>query len=113
MLAEIGFHAANHGDHERAEAIFQGLLVLRPERDFPYLGLGVTFLNAGRLQDAILILERGRMVVPDSIDLAVFLALALRSAQRNGEATKLLTDILAAHQEDTATLRLAKQMLGD
>ncbi|MEC4720730.1 hypothetical protein RY831_16320 [Noviherbaspirillum sp. CPCC 100848] len=111
MLGEIGFFAANHGDLVRAEEIFQSLLVLRPNRDFPYLGLGITFLNGGRVQEAVSILERGQTMVPDSVDLCVFLAMALRASQRNAEANKLLTETLAAHREDTPTLRLAKQLL--
>ena len=110
LLAEIAFAATGRKDYARAETIFQSLLVLRPERDFPYLGLGINYLNAGRALDAILILEKGRKMAPDSPDLAVFLALALRNTKRNGEAAKLLAEVLAKHPEDTPILRMAKEM---
>lgn len=60
------------------------------ERRRALLGLGSTYRNLGRHDDAIRVLEGAVTEYPDRAELRVFLALALRSGGREAEAFVLL-----------------------
>ena len=84
-LTEVGMIAAGRGLPAEALAIFESLQVLRPSRPFPYIGLALTHLHAGRAEEAVRVIEReGLAACPGDPDLRAFLGLALRLAQRPG-----------------------------
>ena len=84
-----------------------------PERPRALLGLGSTYRNLGRYDDAVRTLEAAVAAYPDLAELRLFLALALRSAGREPEAFRLLGELVVAHAnlhgyERAATLYLAE-----
>lgn len=90
LLTEVGFLASARGDIQRAEAIFGALERVRPQRDFPYVGLATCYLNTGRADDAVGVLERAARQVraEDQPQIAAFRALALQLARRAGESAR-------------------------
>ena len=92
LLTEVGFLAAARADVQRAEAIFGALAVLRPDRNFPYIGLAMAYLNADRRDDAVQALDRGAPLVreDDQGELQSVRALALQLAGRAGESQRAL-----------------------
>ncbi len=107
LLTEVGFLASARGDVKRAEAIFGGLERVRPQRDFPYVGLATCYLNAGRADDAVRVLERaGREVqAEDQPQVAAFRALALQLARRASESARAA--------REAGEHPLARALLGD
>lgn len=110
-LTEIGMVAAGHGFAAEATTIFESLRILRPTRPFPYVGLAVVSLSAGRPEDAVRILEReGLAACPGDADLRAFLGFALRLAHRPAEATRVLEELVREFPEGQAS-RMARAML--
>ncbi len=90
-LAEVGFLAAGRGDVTRADAIFNALRALRPGRAYPWLGLAVARLNAGRADEAVRLLEQGEAsAAAERGLLSAWRGLALQLAGRNAESVRLL-----------------------
>jgi thioredoxin-like negative regulator of GroEL len=104
----VGFLAAARADVPRAEAIFGALERVRPERGFAYAGLAVCYMNAGRGDDAVRVLERGTARVPatEFAELEAFRALALQLAGRTSESLR------AAESAGSAPLALAMRGQG-
>ena len=92
LLTGVGFLAAARGDVQRAEIIFGALACVRPDKNFPYVGLGMAYLNAGYADKAAQVLERGvGLVEPqDEGELVAFRALALQMAGRTSESQRAL-----------------------
>lgn len=90
----MGFLAAARADIKRAEAIFGALILLRPDRSFAYIGLGMAYLNSNSPQEAVAILARGAMAVraQDQGELQSVLALALQLAGRSAESLRALRE---------------------
>ena len=112
-LTEIGMIAAGRGLPAEAQAIFESLRVLRPRRAFPYIGLALARLNAGRPEEAVELLERdGLGACPGDPDLRAFLGLALKLAQRPAESRRVIEQLLEEHPgADSA--RLARSLLAE
>lgn len=53
LLAAVGFMAARSGLGELAKRIFQGLSVIRPEADFPRIGMVMAHLCTGDGEKAL------------------------------------------------------------
>jgi len=103
-LLEIGFLAAGMGRLEEAEVIFGCLRELRPESEFPSIGLALTYLNAGRSDDAIHRLEREALAIqPESLTASAYLGLALQLAGRNEESRRILRRVVREGREPEAT----------
>jgi tetratricopeptide (TPR) repeat protein len=86
---------AHDPEGREAEAVpcYEEALALglgEPERPRALLGLGSTYRNLARHDDAIRVLERAVSEYPDRAELRFFLALALRSGGREPEAFDLL-----------------------
>ena len=92
LLTEIGFLAAARADVGRAEVIFSALQSIRPHRNFAYVGLAMTYLNADRADEAVKVLTRGAALVDDHDlhELEAIRALALQMAGRAGESQRVL-----------------------
>ena len=112
-LTEIGMIAAGRGLAAEALAIFESLQVLRPQRPFPYIGLALVRLNAGKPDEAVEVLERlGLAACPGDPDLRAFLGLALKLAQRPAESRRVLEVLLEEHPgADSA--RFARSLLAE
>lgn len=91
LLSEIGFMAASSGDGRRAARIFEGLMVVRPNRNFTYIGLGLAYMNIGRHAEAMAALDKGLTMVPqqDQAEIHAFRSLALLLAGRQAESREV------------------------
>jgi Flp pilus assembly protein TadD len=58
LLTEIGFLAASQGDIVKADAVFDGLVQVRPGRAYPWVGKALARLHAGRADEAARFLEQ-------------------------------------------------------
>ena len=105
-LTEVGFLAAARREVRRAERIFGALELSRPRASFPYVGLACAYLNAGRPEDALAVLDRGLRLADESQrrELHAFRGLALHGAGRNAESIRAL--------ELAGDMPLASRMLG-
>ena len=106
LLTEVGFLASSNADIARAEAIFGILRELRKTSSFPYIGLAMAYLNAGKAEDAVRSLELAADVVASDVrpELDAFRGLALQMAGRLSESKKALAS--------AGSHRLAQAMLG-
>ena len=120
LLMEIGMLGAGAKLSAPVEQLFAGLMVLRPSHDFPSIGQATAFLNPGRAEDAVRVLERGLGVIestqrpgsePDRDMVRAFLGLALFMARRTAEATGQLQQLLRGGCHPQA-LRMARGLLG-
>ncbi|MGX5658524.1 hypothetical protein ACWKWV_02235 [Castellaniella ginsengisoli] len=110
FLTEIGMLAAGQGDVRRADAIFNALRRVRPDRAYPLVGLAVARLNAGRAAEAARLLEGAELADPEERALArAWCGLALQLAGRAAESRRALADAAALPGEGGA---LARRMLG-
>ena len=69
------------------------------ERPRALLGLGSTYRNLGRHDEAIRVLEEAVAEYPDRAELRLFLALALRSAGRERDAFRQLGELVVDRVE--------------
>ena len=107
MLTEVGFLAAARREVRRAERIFGALEIARPRAAFAYVGLAATYLNAGRPEAAISVLDRGLRIAEaqEHGDLHAFRGLALHAAGRTAESVRAL--------QCAGDIPLARRMLGE
>lgn len=105
-MTEVGFLAAARADVRRAEIIFGALERLRPRGAYVYVGLAATYLNAGRPEDAVQVLDRGLalMAPADRAEVQAVRGLALQMAGRASESIRAARDAQASN--------LARAMLG-
>ena len=113
------FEAACAHDREGREAeaapCYEEALALglgAAERPRALLGLGSTYRNLGRHDDAIRLLETGVAEYPDRSELRLFLALALRSGGRERDAFRQLGELVGARVELHGYERAAAYYLG-
>ncbi len=122
LIHEIGMLGAGAGASalSSTEQIFQALMLLRPQRDFGYIGMACAYINQQRPDEAAQVLEKGLRVMRSSApaaepeDLAmvqVFLALALLMSRRTAEAVALLQQLIKTTEHPPA-LRMARGLLG-
>lgn len=88
----MGFLAAAQGDVRRAQVIFHALEKVRPQASFPYVGMAVALMNAGRHDEAAQELDRGLASAGavEQPELQAFRGLALQLAGRASESLRAL-----------------------
>ncbi len=120
LLTEIGMVGAGAGARlaPAVSQLFEALMVLRPGRDFPYVGQATAWLNQGRPEEAARVLERGLKIACTNSDsgndrdlLQAFLGLALLMSKRTAQAQQLLRQLLAQGRDPQA-LRMARGLMG-
>ncbi|WJF89293.1 hypothetical protein QS306_09170 [Paraburkholderia bonniea] len=112
LLTSIGFIAASIGALRHATEIFEALRLLRPGAPFPYIGVAVALMNAGRPADAAQFLQRhATPACPTDVTLQTFLALAHRQSGENHRSEKLLSEIVQRTDVAPAEQRLANTLL--
>jgi hypothetical protein len=122
LLMEVGMLGAGAGAqlHAAVEQLFSALMVLRPEHDFAYIGQASAWLNQGRTDEAVTVLEQGLRLLEstkrtgaeaDRDMLRAFLGLALSMGKRPAEAQQELTRLLRTGSHPQA-LRMARGLLG-
>ena len=114
LLGEIGLLAVGAGNARAAEDIFSGLLVLRPDRTLPYIGLALAWQLKGDVEAAIRILsDEGARANPGSEEIQAFLGLVLENAGRPNAGRRAMRGILADSVQvcDSPVRRLARNFL--
>lgn len=112
LIAELGFMAATAGFVVPAIRIFQGLLVLRAEHAFPYIGLAVARLYVGAFKDAVRVLrEDADVVLHGREEIQLYLGLALHLADQPTEAVRVLSALLERESLDADQQPLAESVL--
>lgn len=110
LLTEIGMLAAEAGDVARADAVFGALRRVRPDRAYPYIGLVLARLAAGRAGEAVRLLEDAEIADPQERGvLHAWRGLALQLAGRSAESRKVLAEAAAMSGEGA---RMARRLLG-
>ncbi len=112
VLMEAGYMAAGAGMAKEAATIFAGVQAIRPESEYPVIGLAVTLMSAGEHQDAVdLLTQKALMLNPDSCLTKSFLGLALRLAGRSNEARAQLEEVLSNCGDEPAATSMAQALL--
>ncbi len=129
LLTEIGFMAAASPIlRVETEQLFRQLMILRPRRAFPYIGLATACLNRGLPDQAAAVMSEGmqRQGLPwgeeppdrDTFDpdedpamMRVFHGLCLLAARRTAEGEQVLGSLLESCDHPPAA-RLARGLLG-
>jgi hypothetical protein len=90
MLVELGFIAFSYGLQDRAEAIFAGVQVARPQHEAGFIGAALVQLARGEINTAISMLS----ALPPTEAARTFLAIALHRSGERVEAREILTDVI-------------------
>lgn len=96
LLTEIGFIAAYQGDVDRADAVFDGLARLRPDRAYPWIGKTLARFHVGRAHEAAQLLEQQLVSMTDANEielLRVWRGMALQLSGHASQARTLLEPI--------------------
>ncbi|MEI6413241.1 MAG: tetratricopeptide repeat protein [Pseudomonadota bacterium] len=110
-IGEVGFLAAGHGQVEAAHRIFDGLVAIRPDSEYPWIGKAIAELQVGRETEALRLLrDEAIKRNPHSPEAQVFVGLALKRAGRGSEAEATLQAVSKAHPEQAAG-QMAKAFL--
>jgi hypothetical protein len=115
LITAIGFLAAGAHRVSLGGRIFGALVALRPHRAFGYIGWAMTYLNGGRTEEAVTVLERATALVPserkeERTQISAFLGFALQLAGRPDQARRVLRD--AAEGSSVVVVRFAQRLLG-
>jgi hypothetical protein len=95
MLAAIGFLTARVGLTQSAICIFHGLSVLRPEADFPQIGMVMAYLAKGDAENALRIASRNDdQKISLGIEVRALQALSLHLLDRKAEASQIAQSFL-------------------
>lgn len=122
LLMDIGMLGAGAGKalHAPVVQLFEALMRLRPDHDFPYIGQATAWMNQGCGDEAAAVLERGLRMVKasnrpgssqDADMLMAFRGLALFMARHSAEAKGQLQELLHTGTHPQA-LRMAKGLMG-
>lgn len=115
LLAEIGFIASNQGNVPHAKAIFEALLLVRPDKAMAYVGQGWALIKAGKFADASSFLAAANLpegVESDTVE--ALLGLALQLEGRVCESTRILHAVVdrgSTAGETNDGVRLAQAFL--
>ncbi|PTX91923.1 hypothetical protein DB346_23485 [Verrucomicrobia bacterium LW23] len=111
LLLEAGYTAVGVGLTDRADAIFAGLRVLRPESDAPLIGKAVSLISSGKYAEAVKVLENEALaVVPGSPLARAFIGMALQLQGLGSQARETLEAVVAEDSDPSAT-SLARNLL--
>lgn len=112
LLTELGFCAIGGARTKEARLIFAGLMRMRPQRSFPYVGMAMAHIAAHQASEAIDVL--GSVTLDDAAeraDIDAFRGLALQLAGRQGESRQVL-ERAAQGPQGSDGVNLARRMLG-
>ncbi|CAM2005070.1 tetratricopeptide repeat protein [Acanthopleuribacter pedis] len=110
-LMEVGYLAGGYGYFKDAIAIFEGLSAVRPDSEYPHIGLAMTHLGMKQTEDAVRILRDNALPKnPENPLTKAFLGLALMQAGLNGESESVLNQVIDDNQNETA-VELARNLL--
>jgi len=111
LLMEAGLLAGAYGYFKESAVILEGVRAVRPESEYPYIGMAVTQMNTGKAGDAVdLLRDHALMIRPESDMAKSFLGLALKLDGRAAESEALLKEI-AENGIETPAVRMAQALL--
>jgi tetratricopeptide (TPR) repeat protein len=111
LLMETGHLASGYGYFPEAEVIFSGLRAVRPESEYPLIGLALAKMNARKYIEAIKILMEEALKVNPKSDLAKsFLGLALKLSGLREESVTVLREVIAADRDKIA-VKIARNLI--
>lgn len=123
LLTEVGMVGAGARLHVDALALFEALAVLRPGRDFPWIGQVAVWLNRGQADEAVRVLQQGCQCAAQAPEhgptahsddltlLTAFLGFAQHMARRTADSRQTMQAVLAMPYHPHAHA-MAKDMLG-
>lgn len=110
LLLEIGTMTAWAGDTADARTILEGLQASRPSNPLPAVGLAVAYLNEGRNQLAIMVLEDALQIDENCDAVRWHLALACKLSGLDHRSRELCQQVIAGRR-DQAAVELAEMLL--
>ena len=111
-LTEVGFLAAGYGLFEEAATLLDAVRTVRPDSEFPLIGLAVLELTRGTPEEAVSILRRQALpAFPNSSDVKSFLGLALFMVGHRQESRSVLEEVTADADASAEALALARAVL--
>lgn len=110
-LMRVGNLASKYHMNKEALVLQEAVKCARPESEIPYIGLGLTHINMGSFEEAIVVLrDHALRLAPNNATATAFLGLALKLNGQVSEAEMLLNSVIAA-QEDPVAVDVAKTAL--
>jgi Tfp pilus assembly protein PilF len=110
LLLETGMMAAWGGETSDARTILEGLQLSRPDSPLPAIGLAIAYLNEGRNQLAITVLEDALQMDEECDAARCHLALACKVSGFDDRSRKLCEQVIASGRNPTA-MELASTLL--
>lgn len=123
LLTEVGMVGAGARLHVDALALFEALAVLRPWRDFAWIGQVAVWLNRGQADEAVRVLQQACQCVAQAPEahqqahpgdltlLTAFLGFAQHMARRAAESRQTMQAVLTMPYHPHAH-GMAQDMLG-
>jgi predicted Zn-dependent protease len=110
LLMELGYVACGCGKPSHAEAIFTGIVAVRPNSELPLIGLAVTLASFGQLSDARkVLLELAAKINPENQLVKVLAAMFAGMSGSKSECDSLLDDV-EENGTDSEAVALAKHL---
>ncbi len=111
LLTEIAVVAIGRRDPDRARQLFAALCELRPDVDFPYIGLALALMSGGRAADAVKLLEEADRRFPNNAAIQTHLGMALLLNDRRTHSTAMLNRVVRRRNIGQQDKRLARALL--
>lgn len=105
LLSEVGYMACFRGDSDRAQLIMNGVDAVGREQAPIKMGLAITKIYAGDLDNAISILRHDVLSnEPDHMSAKCFLGIALNLKGDQNEANTLFEEVAVHGNEDEQSI---------
>ncbi len=112
IMWESGLVASNSGHFDDADTIFRGLNAIRPENEYPLIGLAANQMNMGKYTNAVDILKEQAFKINPENDLAkAYLALNYKVMKRVDDLEAVCNEIIEQDGADEAVVEMAKILL--
>jgi hypothetical protein len=110
-LTEIAHVAAGCGWQQRAEAIFDGIIAVRPKSEAPWIAYAIAKISLGQLSEAFEMLTKRALVINPKSDLAkAFLGLIFSRVGSRGMAEHFLNQVIDG-SETAEAVQIAREIL--
>lgn len=105
LLSEVGYMACFRGDSDRAQVIMDGVDAVGREQTPVKMGLAITKIYAGDLDEAISLLRDDILAKePDHMSAKCFLGIALNLVGQQDQANTLFEEVAVHGNEDEQSI---------
>ncbi len=112
ILATIGFFSLSTGSPKLSRKIFSNLLDISMTQSFSYIGLALSFLFCGSVNQSLEILELGLARCPsDKNEILLYMALCLLEDKKTKVAKEILFSLVSSNAIFGNHLELAQAVL--